>query len=101
ADQEAGFALGLVTDHLGAVLRESGFVDPTVYACGPPGMLRAAAAICREQNVPLQVSLEANMACGVGACLGCAVRTIDNDYARVCCEGPVFDADRIDWETFG
>lgn len=101
ADETEGFVAGLVTDHLAAVLDGSGFTEPTVYACGPPGMLRTAATICRKLNVPLQVSLEANMACGVGACLGCAVRTTDGDYARVCREGPVFDADRIDWGNFG
>jgi dihydroorotate dehydrogenase electron transfer subunit len=92
------FAVGLVTDHLTAVIRDSGFTSPTVYACGPPGMLKSAAAICRELSVPLQVSLEANMACGVGACLGCAVMTTSGDYARVCREGPVFDAANIDWD---
>ncbi len=100
-DQADGFAVGLVTDHLAGLLRDPSFKQPTVYACGPPGMLRAAAEICGERNIPLQVSLEANMACGVGACLGCAVRTLDGDYARVCREGPVFDAARIDWEDLG
>ncbi len=101
ADQDEGFAVGLVTDHLAELLGDPSFKKPTVYACGPPGMLEAAAAICRDLRVPLQVSLEANMACGVGACLGCAVRTANGDYARVCREGPVFDARDIDWENFG
>jgi dihydroorotate dehydrogenase electron transfer subunit len=100
-DQSRSFALGLVTEHLPALIRDSGFAHPTVYACGPPGMLAAAAKICRDLNVPLQVSLEANMACGVGACLGCAVRTAGGDYARVCREGPVFDAADIDWGNGG
>jgi dihydroorotate dehydrogenase electron transfer subunit len=98
ADARHGFVVGLVTDHLPAVLSEGGFTNPTVYACGPPGMLKAAATICLERQVPLQVSLEADMACGVGACLGCAVRTAAGDYARVCREGPVFDARDVDWD---
>lgn len=68
-----------------------------VYACGPWPMLRATASLCRKHDVPCQVSLESFMACGVGACQGCAIRGTDGGYLTVCDQGPVFDAELIDW----
>lgn len=66
----------------------------TIYACGPKPMLKEIALISKEQNIPSQISLEEHMACGIGACLGCAVETM-HGYKRVCKDGPVFDADKI------
>ena len=73
-----------------------------VFACGPMPMLTAVAQICAGRGVPLQVSLEAHMACGVGACLGCVVKGAGHSEQRpnflcTCKEGPVFDADALDW----
>lgn len=68
-----------------------------VYACGPLPMLAAVAELCRRESVPCQVSMEAHMACGVGACLGCVVPGVAEPYLRVCKEGPVFDAGEVDW----
>jgi dihydroorotate dehydrogenase electron transfer subunit len=59
-----------------------------VYACGPPAMLDAVAAICREAGVPGQLAMESGMACGFGACFGCVVPTKDG-YVRLCVDGPV------------
>jgi dihydroorotate dehydrogenase electron transfer subunit len=73
-----------------------------VFACGPIPMLKAVAAITRERDIPSQVSLEANMACGLGACQGCAVRAApgaDRVYWHVCQDGPVFDRTDVDWEA--
>jgi dihydroorotate dehydrogenase electron transfer subunit len=65
--------------------------DVEVFACGPPPMLEAVRALCAERGVPAQLALEAGMACGYGACFGCVVPTRDG-YARVCVDGPVFEA---------
>ncbi len=46
----------------------------------------------------LQVSMEQNMGCAVGACLGCVVMSVTGTPQRVCREGPVFAADEIRWE---
>ena len=73
--------------------------DRVVLACGPRPMLKKVAAICRESKVPCQVSLEARMACGLGACLTCAVRGAAGPNLRVCHDGPVFDAAELDWEA--
>jgi dihydroorotate dehydrogenase electron transfer subunit len=72
----------------------------SLYACGPRPMLAAAAALAREYNLPCQVSLEEYMACAVGGCAGCTVRVLTDEgpaMKRVCVDGPVFDAARVDW----
>jgi dihydroorotate dehydrogenase electron transfer subunit len=68
-----------------------------VFAAGPRGMLKETAGICRKAGVCLQVSMDEIMACGVGACLGCAVKTKDG-YKLACKDGPVFKAKDIIWE---
>jgi dihydroorotate dehydrogenase electron transfer subunit len=83
------------------LLREELERDPgvTVYSCGPPPMLEAVRALCRERGVPAQLALETGMACGFGACFGCAVPVRDG-YLRLCVEGPVLDAHRIETALF-
>jgi len=75
-----------------------------IFACGPHGMLKAVAAIGAKRQVPVQVSLEGYMACGMGACLGCVCQGADHsaetpDYRCVCTEGPVFEAVELKWEV--
>ncbi len=80
---------GPVTDLFG------GLSFDTVFACGPLPMLRAVSRAAKERGVPCQVSMEERMACGIGACLGCAVKLRGPDgeayYGHVCKDGPVFD----------
>jgi NAD(P)H-flavin reductase len=83
---------GVVTDLLAPALSRE--PRPAVYACGPDAMLARVAAMCREAGVPGQLSLEAPMACGYGACLGCVVQTRAG-YRRVCRDGPIFRADEV------
>ena len=64
-----------------------------IYACGPNPMLKA---LCKKNTrSKIQISMEAHMGCGIGACLGCTVLDSKGDYIRVCKDGPVFDAERI------
>ena len=65
-----------------------------IYACGPLQMLQCIAGFADNYAFPCQVSIEALMACGMGACLGCAVETRDDKtrYLHVCVDGPVFDS---------
>lgn len=69
-----------------------------IYACGPTPMLKAVAGLAEKYGVRCEVSLEQRMACGVGACLGCAVK-INRDgkeaFLHVCKDGPVFDAKEV------
>jgi len=80
-----------VTEPLARLLPADG---ACVYACGPDPMLQAVAALCAEHGTPCQLAMEAAMACGFGACYGCAVR-IDGEWKRLCIEGPVLAAERI------
>ncbi len=68
-----------------------------LYTCGPKPMLEAISKIVIDKGIKGYVSMEENMACGFGACLGCAIKTI-NGYKRVCKEGPVFPIEEIVWE---
>jgi NAD(P)H-flavin reductase len=85
---------GPVTDLLAAELGHD--AHALVYACGPAPMLEAVRAMCAALAVPAQLALEAPMACGFGACFGCAVARRGGGYLRVCVEGPVIDADELD-----
>ncbi len=72
-----------------------------IYACGPLPMLKAVQAYAKEQNIPCEISLEQKMACGIGACLGCAVKTAKSPadapvYWHVCKAGPVFNANDVE-----
>lgn len=69
-----------------------------VLACGPLPMLRRIHELADAVGVRCWVSLESNMACGYGVCLGCVVRT-HQGYRYVCTHGPVFDAGTLDWEA--
>ncbi len=61
-----------------------------MFACGPSPMLKAAAKLAERRNVPCFLSLEERMACGIGACLGCAVRL---RYAQTDCKFPFGELD--------
>lgn len=93
---------GFVTDLLTRMLSKHDFNHPTVFACGPHGMLAAVAKISTDHQVPAQVAMENRMGCAMGVCLGCVcpVRINENliEYQRVCTEGPVFNATEIAWE---
>jgi dihydroorotate dehydrogenase electron transfer subunit len=87
----------LVTDPFAAAVEQSR--PDLVLACGPPAMLACVIGIVRRHGIPCQVSIETMMACGMGACLGCAVtaRRDPTRYLHACVDGPVFDADDIDF----
>ncbi len=73
-----------------------------IFACGPTPMLKAVCAFAKERGIPCQISLEERMACGVGACLGCACRILKDGrevYGHVCKDGPVFSAESVVWEA--
>ena len=80
---------GLVTDLLPR------FENSFFYACGP---LPMAEALCRVAPGPGQLSLEARMGCGFGACMGCTIETTGGPR-RVCKDGPVFEKEALVWQT--
>lgn len=94
---------GLVTVPLEKFLRGHRRPDLRVYACGPWDMMRAAHQLAVRYQVPCEVSLEARMGCSLGACMGCVIRGFDKhgeeQYFRVCQEGPIMSSRIVDWDT--
>jgi len=86
---------GLVTSGVEALYEKQ--KPAGIYACGPWPMLKALAFWTEKENIPMQVSLETQMACGIGACLGCIIEGKDG-YKKLCQQGPVFKAEEIKWE---
>lgn len=68
-----------------------------VFACGPHPMLKVLAESCKKASVPCFVSMEKNMACGTGACLGCTIKTLSGNK-RCCADGPIFNSLEINFE---
>jgi dihydroorotate dehydrogenase electron transfer subunit len=95
---------GLVTEHLGQWLSQQDDLPGAIYSCGPYAMQRLVADLSTRMGIPFQLSMEALMACGVGACLSCSLKSRppergpDPYYASVCQDGPVFDGKDIIWE---
>lgn len=90
-----GFAINYLKEDI-----EKGKVD-SIYACGPLPMLKAVQILAIEKDIPCQISLEEKMACGLGVCLGCAVKTAKSpkdapEYLHVCKAGPVFNAKDVE-----
>ncbi len=93
---------GVVTEVMERYLANSASAK-TIFACGPFPMLKAVAKIAERSRSPARSRLEAYMACGVGACLGCVVKGKNHteeipDYRCVCKDGPVFDALELLWD---
>jgi dihydroorotate dehydrogenase electron transfer subunit len=92
----------LVTEAFQKDIKKYSSEHTVVYACGPKGMMKALEKILRDTKFACQVSLEEKMACGVGACIGCAVGIKDEAggivYKRVCADGPIFNIRDVVWE---
>jgi len=71
-----------------------------VVACGPNAMLHEVHRICRARGITCEVSVEEIMACGVGACLACAVPKAGGGYLHACKDGPVLDSSSVDWKRW-
>jgi len=94
---------GLVTVPLDAWIKAgNGKLNPEFYACGPNGMLKAVGDRAINGNWKAWLSLDRHMGCGVGACLACVqkVRLSGQEtLARVCKDGPIFEAREVIWEN--
>jgi dihydroorotate dehydrogenase electron transfer subunit len=80
-------------DYLKNVKKKNG----EIFAAGPKAMLEEISKLSYHFNIPAQLSLDEIIACGVGACLGCAVKT-KKGYKLACKDGPIFKADEIIWQ---
>ena len=90
-----GFAINYLENDI-----NEGKID-SIYACGPLPMLKAVKELAIKKDIPCQISLEERMGCGLGVCLGCAVKTARStkenpEYWHVCKGGPVFYAKEVD-----
>jgi dihydroorotate dehydrogenase electron transfer subunit len=94
---------GKVTDALPSVIADTR--ADAVYACAPMETLRAVTAVAMEFDIPVQVAVEEQMACGIGVCMTCVIPVIGDDGAtrmvRACAEGPVFRGERVRFEDVG
>jgi dihydroorotate dehydrogenase electron transfer subunit len=101
---------GLVTAALAERLEHH--TPAEIFACGPMPMLAAVADIARRRGCDCQVAVEEHMGCSVGVCMTCVVPTAEGEgerqraggrgstgYVRACIEGPVLNAERVDWES--
>ncbi len=99
ATEDGSFGVkGLVTEPLEQDLALPSVAGAVVYACGPMPMLHAVGRMAMARKLTCYLSIEERMGCGLGACLGCVVRTKHSPIPqRVCTEGPVFEAREILW----
>lgn len=95
-DGSAGWR-GTVVDLLREDLRRRPLEEAKIFACGPTPMMKALAAFAAEAKIECELSLEGDMACGIGLCQGCPVemRTGGKRYALVCVDGPTFPSNEI------
>lgn len=91
-DGSAGLR-GFATDGMAELMGARAYAQ--AYACGPTPMLKAISATCAEADMSCQLSLEAMMGCGFGACSCCNVALAGGGYALCCSDGPVFDAREV------
>ena len=89
-----GTVVDVLSEFMGGKRVKTG--KAVIYACGPRPMLKEIAAFAATHGIAAYISLEERMACGIGACLGCVMKT-RGGYKRVCKEGPVFDTGEIEW----
>jgi len=86
---------GYVTDLLGVLLEGDDPGGAVVYSCGPPAMLEAVRAMCEARGAACELAMETPMACGYGACFGCAVPLREGGYMRLCVDGPIVNGGEI------
>jgi dihydroorotate dehydrogenase electron transfer subunit len=88
---------GTVLDILDRFLQAHAVSKPKIFGCGPTRMLQALSEYAQRNRIPCELSLEGEMACGIGLCQGCPVelRNGTTKYALVCKEGPTFYSEHI------
>jgi dihydroorotate dehydrogenase electron transfer subunit len=100
--------IGFISDYYEQYLNERNFGNEQVVkvraiTCGPTAMMKAIYQITDRFKIPLKVLMEKRMACGIGVCLSCVCHAKtengEKQYLRVCKEGPLFDAEEIDWNN--
>jgi dihydroorotate dehydrogenase electron transfer subunit len=89
---------GRINDYLEDLI--SKFNPEKIYACGPEIVLKYTVETAKKYNIELEIALEREFACGIGVCMGCSVKILENDKEinrRICKDGPVFDGRSVIW----
>jgi dihydroorotate dehydrogenase electron transfer subunit len=95
---------GYITQLIEQVVGNEGIRPTLVYSCGPLAMQHRLALWADREGIESQLSLESLMACGFGACLGCALPAVNREnpasdrYLHVCKDGPIFSSGNIQWD---
>ena len=77
------------------LMEKEGITGDYIYCCGPKPMLKSLTQYGKDKGIYTQVSMEERMACGIGACVGCVVKIMENGqivHKKVCKDGPVFNS---------
>jgi dihydroorotate dehydrogenase electron transfer subunit len=100
-DGSRGFH-GSVIENLRNALAQKKYSEPKLFVCGPTPMMRAAVALAEEFQIPCEISLETEMACGIGICQGCPIETSPAEAEKsgrkfhlVCTHGPSFEKEDV------
>ncbi len=97
-----GNVMELIQERYGQETKADALPFSALYGCGPKPLLRALCTYAEDKDIFCQVSMEERMACGFGACVGCAIKVKSSDsdwvYKKVCKDGPVFDGRELIWE---
>lgn len=88
---------GFCTEVAARLLEER--IYTKLFTCGPWVMMRQAFELAQAKGIAVEASLEVQMGCGLGACLGCVYETPEGDFIRSCIDGPVVDGYGVSWET--
>ena len=88
---------GTVIDLLKMVVTQEGSKNTKIFGCGPTKMLSALSEFAQAKGIECELSLEGDMACGMGLCQGCPVERTNGKkkYSLVCIEGPTFNSNDI------
>ena len=91
-DGSKGFR-GTVVQMLEGYLDSTNIVKPKIFGCGPTRMLISLSEVAKKRSLSCELSLEGDMACGIGICQGCPVEVVSGKkkYALVCTDGPTFN----------
>ncbi|MCX6745045.1 MAG: dihydroorotate dehydrogenase electron transfer subunit [Candidatus Parcubacteria bacterium] len=95
-DGSAGYK-GFVSDVFASFIQAAKNEKILVITCGPNVMMAKVAELCEQAGIECQVILETVMACGLGVCLGCSIKTASG-MKRICHDGPVFPAKEV-WDV--
>lgn len=89
---------GRINDYLENFIEK--YKPEKIYACGPEIVLKYAVEAANKYNIESEIALEREFACGIGVCMGCSVKILENSKEvnrRICKDGPVFNGRSVIW----